>query len=895
MLGATAGGFALGTAGTAAAHAIQYPVGALTHTPHGVGVGTLLPYVMEFNRPARVPELAAIGLAMGAPSDASLDDLADEAIDRVAALLASVGIPTTLAELGLPLDRLRWTAEQAMGAERLIANNPRPLDVDILEHIIRGAHAGDRARPPGGPRRDIPARPDRRGGCPVTVMDAAMRPVADAIEVPTELLVGGVWRPAGEGRRIEVSDPATGTVLAWVADADPRDAEAAVDAAAAAAAGWAATAPRHRADLLMRAFELMHDKSEELALLISLENGKSLADARSEVTYAAEFFRWYAEEGVRLRGQVGHSPSGANRLLVTHQPVGVSVLITPWNFPAAMATRKIAPALAAGCTAVLKPAAETPLTALAVAALLQEAGLPAGVLNVITTSDPGPVVEAMLTDRRTRMLSFTGSTEVGRLLLRTAADNVLKCGMELGGNAPFVVLADADIDAALDGAMVAKMRNGGQACTAANRFFVQGPVHDAFVEGLVARMAAVRVGPGTDEKTQCGPLIDAAAVHKVDRLVQDALERGALALLGGRPVDGPGHFYPPTVLVDVPPDARILHEEVFGPVAPVVRFDSEEEMLTMVNDTVFGLVSYLYTGRSRPRPEPVGTHRERHGRPQPRVGLRPCRALRRHQAERPRPRGEHRRTPRVHGDPVRRDLMVTPARTAAPPHLNTTSTTASETAPTKEAGNQMRYAQRARRRFLPVRQVQVAAAALLLATALAACGSDDDGGGGESGGGKAPATIPELTDDPLTLKFIWFEWPPAQALEDFANEYYTKERPNVTIEVNTVPNANWHDAMFTQFAARQTDFDIAILDSQHIGEAVTNGNILDLTDFVEENIDVDAYDPYLLAAYGQYPQAETGQRDEDASLYGLPLLGDTWTMIYRKDLIGESPPRPGTR
>jgi succinate-semialdehyde dehydrogenase/glutarate-semialdehyde dehydrogenase len=429
----------------------------------------------------------------------------------------------------------------------------------------------------------------------VTVMDAAMRPVVDAIEVPTELLVAGVWQPAGEGRRIEVSDPATGTVLAWVADADPRDAEAAVDAAADAAAGWAATAPRHRADLLMRAFELMHEKSEQLALLISLENGKSLADARSEVTYAAEFFRWYAEEGVRLRGQVGHSPSGANRLLVTHQPVGVSVLVTPWNFPAAMATRKIAPALAAGCTAVLKPAAETPLTALAIAALLQEAGLPAGVLNVITTSDPGPVVEAMVTDRRTRMLSFTGSTEVGRLLLRTAAANVLKCGMELGGNAPFIVLADADIDAALDGAMVAKMRNGGQACTAANRFFVQGPVHDKFVEGLVARMGAVRVGPGTDEKTQCGPLIDAAAVHKVDRLVQDALERGASALLGGRPVDGPGHFYPPTVLVDVPPDARILHEEVFGPVAPVVRFDNDEEMLAMVNDTVFGLVSYLYT------------------------------------------------------------------------------------------------------------------------------------------------------------------------------------------------------------------------------------------------------------------------------------------------------------
>jgi len=426
-------------------------------------------------------------------------------------------------------------------------------------------------------------------------MDAAMKPVVAAIDVPTELWVAGAWRPAARGRRLDVSNPATDAVLASVADADPGDAVAAVDAAAAAAADWAATAPRFRADLLMRAFDLMHLRSEDLALLISLENGKSLPDARSEVTYAAEFFRWYAEEGVRLRGQVGRAPSGANRLLVTHQPVGVSVLVTPWNFPAAMATRKIAPALAAGCTTVLKPAAETPLTALAVAALMEEAGLPPGVLNVVTTSDPGPVVEAMLTHRSTRMLSFTGSTEVGRVLLRTAADNVLKCGMELGGNAPFVVLADADVEAALDGAMVAKMRNGGQACTAANRFFVQDAVHDEFVEGLVARMAEVKVGPGTDESTQCGPLVNAAAVRKVDLLVRDAIDRGARALLGGRPVDGPGCFYPPTVLVDVPPDARVLHEEVFGPVAPVVRFERVDEALAMVNDTEFGLVSYLYT------------------------------------------------------------------------------------------------------------------------------------------------------------------------------------------------------------------------------------------------------------------------------------------------------------
>ena len=434
-----------------------------------------------------------------------------------------------------------------------------------------------------------------------TTMHESMRPVLDGrdgrdgLDVPTGLLIAGAWRGGSDGGRIEVRDPASGAVLASVADAGVPDAEAAVDAAAAAAADWTATAPRARAELLMRAFTLMHERSEELALLISLENGKSLPDARSELTYAAEFFRWYAEEGVRLRGQLGTAPSGANQLLVTHQPVGISVLITPWNFPAAMATRKIAPALAAGCTAILKPATATPLTALAIAALLQEAGLPPGVLNVVTTTQPGPVVGAMLTDPRTRMLSFTGSTEIGRDLLRTAAEQVLKCGMELGGNAPFIVMADADIDAAVEGAMIAKLRNGGQACTAANRFFVHGAVHDSFVEGLVAQMAAVRVGPGSDESTQCGPLINEKAALKVDELVQDALDRGARVVLGGERPEGAGCFYPPTVLVDVPADARVLHEEIFGPVAPVVRFEQEEEMLTMVNETEYGLVSYLYT------------------------------------------------------------------------------------------------------------------------------------------------------------------------------------------------------------------------------------------------------------------------------------------------------------
>jgi succinate-semialdehyde dehydrogenase/glutarate-semialdehyde dehydrogenase len=429
----------------------------------------------------------------------------------------------------------------------------------------------------------------------MTVVHDAVRPLLGRTEVPTDLFVAGEWRSASGGRTLDVRDPATGEVLATVADAAPADAQEAVAAAAGAAAAWAATSPRSRSELLMRVFHLMHERRQELAQLISLENGKALADARSEVGYAAEFFRWYAEEGVRLRGQVGLAPSGANRIVVTHQPVGVSVLITPWNFPAAMATRKIAPALAAGCTAILKPAAETPLTALAVAALLEEAGLPRGVLNVVTTSDPGRVVGAMLADERVRMLSFTGSTEVGRLLLRQAADRVLKCAMELGGNAPFVVLGDADLGAALDGAMVAKMRNGGQACTAANRFFVHDAVHDAFVDGLVARMGSLRVGPGIEQSTQCGPLISDQAVAKVDELVRDALDRGARAVLGGRPDVGPGCFYPPTVLVDVPGDARVLHEEVFGPVAPIVRFSDDEEALAMVNDTEYGLVGYLYT------------------------------------------------------------------------------------------------------------------------------------------------------------------------------------------------------------------------------------------------------------------------------------------------------------
>jgi succinate-semialdehyde dehydrogenase/glutarate-semialdehyde dehydrogenase len=414
-------------------------------------------------------------------------------------------------------------------------------------------------------------------------------------DVPTRLYVGGRWTDAAEGGTFEVLDPASGEAIASVADAGVDDALAAVDAAAAAGPGWAATAPRARAEILRRAWELMTERAEELALLITRENGKALPDARGEVAYAAEFFRWYAEEAVRAVGGVQTAPSGANRILVLRQPVGVCVLVTPWNFPAAMATRKIGPALAAGCTVVLKPASDTPLTALAVAAVLEEAGVPAGVVNVVPARRSGAVVSAMLHDPRVRKLSFTGSTEVGRVLLRTAADCVVNTSMELGGNAPFLVFADADLDAAVAGAMVAKMRNGGEACTAANRFYVQAPVAGEFARRLAERMAALRVGPGADESTELGPLVNAEAVGKVDELVRSAVAQGARVLVGGRRRDGAGCFYDATVLTDVPRDAAILREEIFGPVAPIVTFDTEEEAVRLANDTEYGLVAYVFT------------------------------------------------------------------------------------------------------------------------------------------------------------------------------------------------------------------------------------------------------------------------------------------------------------
>ncbi|HET9422875.1 MAG TPA: NAD-dependent succinate-semialdehyde dehydrogenase [Nocardioides sp.] len=414
-------------------------------------------------------------------------------------------------------------------------------------------------------------------------------------DLPLDLYVGGKVVPSRDGGRFDVLDPASGAVIASVADGTVDDALAAVDAASGAAASWAATSPRERSEVLRRAFDLMNRRSEELAHLISLENGKALTDARGEVAYAAEFFRWYAEEAVRASGSLMTAPSGANRIMVQHQPVGVCVLVTPWNFPAAMATRKIGPALAAGCTMVLKPASDTPLTALLMARILENAGVPPGVVNVLPARRSGAVVSAMLHDPRVRKLSFTGSTEVGRVLLREAADQVVNTSMELGGNAPFLVLEDADLDAAVDGAMIAKMRNAGEACTAANRFYVHAAVADEFGRRLAERMAALKVGPGTSDDTEVGPLVNEDAVQKVHELVRGASEAGGRVVVGGRRPDRSGFYYEPTVLLDVPPGAAMLSEEIFGPVAPIVTFTDEAEAIRMANDTEYGLVSYVYT------------------------------------------------------------------------------------------------------------------------------------------------------------------------------------------------------------------------------------------------------------------------------------------------------------
>ncbi|MEA2215748.1 MAG: succinate-semialdehyde dehydrogenase / glutarate-semialdehyde dehydrogenase [Solirubrobacteraceae bacterium] len=423
--------------------------------------------------------------------------------------------------------------------------------------------------------------------------DARERAVLEA--VPTGLYIGGQWREAEGGGRLGVEDPSTGETLIEVADGQPGDAMAALGAAADAQAEWARTAPRDRGEILRRAYEAIVEQADDLALLMTLEMGKSVAESKAEIAYAAEFFRWFSEEAVRIHGRYMVNTTGKGRILTMRQPVGPCVFVTPWNFPTAMGTRKMAPAIAAGCTMVVKPAQQTPLSMLALTKILEEAGLPGGVLNVITARKSGAVIEPLLKDPRTRKLSFTGSTEVGRKLIEQSAEQILRMSMELGGNAPFLVFEDADLDAALDGAMLAKMRNVGEACTAANRFHVHESLAEEFARGLADRMSGLKVGRGTEPDVDVGPLVDASQRDKVAELVSDAVERGAKVLVGGHGGDGPGYFYEPTVLTAVPDDARLLEEEIFGPVAPVATFSSDEQAIEAANRTEYGLVAYVYT------------------------------------------------------------------------------------------------------------------------------------------------------------------------------------------------------------------------------------------------------------------------------------------------------------
>jgi succinate-semialdehyde dehydrogenase/glutarate-semialdehyde dehydrogenase len=412
---------------------------------------------------------------------------------------------------------------------------------------------------------------------------------------PKQLFIGGEWRDAAGGETLGVEDPSTGETLVEVADATPEDAVAALDAAVAVQEEWAAHAPRERGEILRHTFEAMTERADELALLMTLEMGKPLAESKAEIAYASEFLRWFSEEAVRIEGRFATAPNGAGRLITMKQPVGPCYAITPWNFPAAMGTRKIGPAVAAGCTMVIKPAQQTPLSMLALAKLLEEAGLPAGVLNVITSSSSGEVSKPLISDPRLRKLTFTGSTEVGRKLVEQAAEGLLRTSMELGGNAPFLVFGDADVDAAVEGAVIAKMRNIGEACTAANRFHVAGAVADEFASKLAEKLGAMKVGRGTEDDVNVGPLIDGTQRGKVAELVQDATGKGAQVLVGGRERDGSGYFYEPTVLGSVTPDARLLKEEIFGPVAPVISFDDEDAAIAAANDTEYGLVAYVYT------------------------------------------------------------------------------------------------------------------------------------------------------------------------------------------------------------------------------------------------------------------------------------------------------------
>jgi succinate-semialdehyde dehydrogenase/glutarate-semialdehyde dehydrogenase len=422
-------------------------------------------------------------------------------------------------------------------------------------------------------------------------------PVVNAVQ--KRLFVDGKWVDAADGGTFDVVDPATGTTLCAVADATPQDGRAALDAAVAAQPAFAANSPRERADMLTGAFELLHERIDDLALLMTLEMGKPLAEARGEIAYAAEFLRHFASEAVRIDGGYQTAPAGGARFLVARQPVGPCLLITPWNFPMAMGTRKLGPAIAAGCTSVIKPAHQTPLSMLALVEILTEVGVPAGAVNCITAMDAGAVMEPLIRSGLARKLSFTGSTRIGRLLLEQCAEKILRTSLELGGNAPLIVFEDADLDEAVTGAIAAKMRNMGEACTAANRIYVHSSVIDEFGRRLSERMAAMSVGRGTDDGVQVGPLIDEAALRKVESLVADAVARGAKVLTGGSAAPGGGYFYPPTVLTGVPREAQMADQEIFGPVAPLTPFDSEADVVAAANDTEYGLVSYVFTNDLR--------------------------------------------------------------------------------------------------------------------------------------------------------------------------------------------------------------------------------------------------------------------------------------------------------
>ncbi len=413
--------------------------------------------------------------------------------------------------------------------------------------------------------------------------------------VPTQLYIGGEWRDATGGGTLPVEDPATGETIAEVPDATVEDAVSALDAAVAAQAEFAATPPRERSEILRRAYEALVAQADDLALLMTMEMGKSVTESKAEILYAADFFNWFAGEALRIDGTYKVNDKGTGRVIVMRQPVGPCLFITPWNFPMAMGTRKIGPAIAAGCASVIKPAKQTPLSMFMLAKILEDAGLPGGALNVVTAKSSGKTMEPLIKDPRLRKLSFTGSTEVGRELMKAGAEQVLKMSMELGGNAPFIVFEDADLDAAVDGAMLAKMRNVGEACTSANRFHVAESVADEFASKLAERMGAMKIGRGSEEGVEVGPLIDGTQRDKVAELVTDAVGKGAKVLTGGESEGGRGYFYKPTVLTDISDDAQLLQEEIFGPVAPVKGFRTEEEAIAAANDTEYGLVAYLYT------------------------------------------------------------------------------------------------------------------------------------------------------------------------------------------------------------------------------------------------------------------------------------------------------------